>query len=76
MFQFGEDLYDTVDGADALLVVTEWPEFRTPEFDKIAGLLKNKVIFDGRNVFEPTQMEELGFDYYSIGRQPVISSNK
>ena len=74
--QFGEDLYDTVDGADALLVVTEWPEFRTPEFDKIAGLMKNKVIFDGRNVFEPTQMEELGFDYYSIGRQPVISSNK
>jgi len=73
---FGEDLYDTINGADALLVVTEWPEFRTPEFDKIASLLKNKVIFDGRNVFEPDQMEELGFDYYSIGRQPVLSSAK
>lgn len=72
--EFGEDLYDTIDGADALLVVTEWPEFRTPEFDKIVSLLKNKVVFDGRNVFEPDQMEELGFDYYSIGRQPVISS--
>jgi len=71
---FGEDLYDTVTGADALLVVTEWPEFRTPEFDKIEKLMKNKVIFDGRNVFEPEQMAELGFDYYSIGRQPVISS--
>jgi UDPglucose 6-dehydrogenase len=73
---FGTDLYDTITGADALLVVTEWPEFRTPEFDKISSLLKNKVIFDGRNVFEPDQMQELGFDYYSIGRQPVLSSAK
>lgn len=73
---FGSDLYDTIDGADALLVVTEWPEFRTPEFEKIEKLMKNKVIFDGRNVFEPDQMAELGFDYYSIGRQPVISSLK
>jgi len=73
---FGTDLYDTITGADALLVVTEWPEFRTPEFDKISSLLKNKVIFDGRNVFEPEQMLELGFDYYSIGRQPVLSSAK
>lgn len=74
--QFGEDLYHTIEGADALLVVTEWPEFRTPEFEKIEVLLKNKVIFDGRNVFDTDQMEELGFDYYSIGRQPVISSAK
>ncbi len=73
---FGIDLYDTITDADALLVVTEWPEFRTPEFDKISSLLKNKVIFDGRNVFEPDQMQELGFDYYSIGRQPVLSSAK
>lgn len=72
--EFGEDLYDTIDGADALLVVTEWPEFRTPEFEKIEKLLKNKVIFDGRNVFEPDQMEELGFNYYSIGRQPILSA--
>ena len=69
--QFGKNLYDTLEGADALLVVTEWPEFRTPEFDKIASLLKNKVVFDGRNVFEPEQMKELGFEYYSIGRLPV-----
>jgi UDPglucose 6-dehydrogenase len=73
--QYGKDLYDTIEGADALLVVTEWPEFRTPEFDKIAAALKNKVIFDGRNVFEPEQMAELGFDYYSIGRQPVKSQS-
>ena len=69
--EYGEDLYDTLRDADALLVVTEWPEFRTPEFEKIEALLKNKVIFDGRNVFEPEQMEELGFEYYSIGRLPV-----
>jgi UDPglucose 6-dehydrogenase len=74
--EFGHDLYETLEGADALLVVTEWPEFRTPEFEKIEKLLKNKVVFDGRNVFETNQMEELGFDYYSIGRQPVISSAK
>jgi UDPglucose 6-dehydrogenase len=71
---FGESLYDTLEGADALLVVTEWPEFRTPEFEKITALLKNKVIFDGRNVFEPEQMKELGFDYFSIGRVPVTNS--
>ena len=72
--QFGKNLYDTLEGADALLIVTEWPEFRTPEFDKIASLLKNKVVFDGRNVFEPEQMKELGFEYYSIGRLPVKNS--
>lgn len=72
--QFGKNLYDTLEGADALLIVTEWPEFRTPEFDKIASLLKNKVVFDGRNVFEPEQMKELGFEYYSIGRLPVKKS--
>jgi UDPglucose 6-dehydrogenase len=74
--EFGHDLYQSLEGADALLVVTEWPEFRTPEFEKITKLLKNKVVFDGRNVFEPEQMEELGFDYFSIGRQPIISSAK
>jgi UDPglucose 6-dehydrogenase len=73
--EFGTDLYHTVQDADALLVVTEWPEFRTPEFEKIGLAMKNKVIFDGRNVFEPDQMAELGYDYYSIGRQTVLSSN-
>ncbi len=74
--EFGQDLYETLEGADALLVVTEWPEFRNPEFEKVEKLLKNKVIFDGRNVFEPVQMEEIGFDYYSIGRQPIITNSK
>ena len=68
---YAEDLYATLNGADALVIMTEWPEFRTPDFDRITEALNNKVIFDGRNVFELDQMEELGFMYYSIGRQPV-----
>lgn len=68
---FAEDPYHALDGADALLIVTEWPEFRTPEFDRMDGLLKNKVIFDGRNVFEMDQMREAGYTYYSIGRDVV-----
>ncbi len=68
---FAENQYDALSGSDALLIVTEWPEFRSPEFDRIEGLLKNKVIFDGRNVFELDQMRELGFTYYSIGRDTV-----
>lgn len=68
---YAHDLYAAIEGADALMVMTEWPEFRTPDLDRIAGHLKNKVIFDGRNIFEPDQMLELGFTYYSIGRVAV-----
>lgn len=63
------DEYHAIEGADALLIMTEWPVFRTPEFDKLSKELKNKVIFDGRNLYEPKQVEELGFKYFSIGRQ-------
>jgi UDPglucose 6-dehydrogenase len=73
---FGTDLYDTVKSADALLIMTEWPEFRTPDFERIPALLRTKVIFDGRNLFEEEQMIELGFDYFSIGRQPVYGLSK
>lgn len=66
-----EDEYDTVEGADALMIMTEWPVFRTPEFDRLYKALNNKVIFDGRNLYEPDQMEELGFKYYSIGRRNI-----
>ena len=65
------DEYDALKEADALLIMTEWPVFRTPEFDKLTKELKNKVIFDGRNLYEPKQMEELGFKYYSIGRKNI-----
>ena len=60
--------YAALDDADALMIFTEWPQFRTPEFEKMAKLLKNKVIFDGRNLYELDQMKEMGYDYFSIGR--------
>jgi UDPglucose 6-dehydrogenase len=63
--------YEAIDGADALLIVTEWSVFRSPDFDKMESLLKNKVIFDGRNLFELAKMEELGYKYVSIGRREV-----
>jgi UDPglucose 6-dehydrogenase len=64
-----EKSYKALDGADALVIVTEWNEFRLPDFERISKLLKNKVIFDGRNLFSNEQMKELGFHYESIGRQ-------
>ena len=68
---FANDEYDALEGADALMIMTEWPIFRTPSFEKVTSALKNKVIFDGRNLYDLDQMEELGFDYYSIGRRIV-----
>nr|WP_293835381.1 UDP-glucose/GDP-mannose dehydrogenase family protein [uncultured Arsenicibacter sp.] len=65
--------YAALDDADALIIMTEWPLFRTPDFEKMNLLLKNKVIFDGRNVYELETMEEMGYTYYSIGRQAVKS---
>jgi UDPglucose 6-dehydrogenase len=60
--------YDALDGASALLVLTEWNEFRRPDFQRIKKLLKDPIIFDGRNIYDPGELEKLGFDYYSIGR--------
>lgn len=68
---FEDHQYDTLKDADALVIATEWSEFRTPEFGKMATLLKNKVIFDGRNLFELSKMEELGFHYESVGRKKI-----
>ena len=69
--EFAEDEYHAAEGADALLIMTEWPVFRTPEFPKLESSMKDKVIFDGRNVYELDDMKELGFKYYSIGRETV-----
>ncbi len=63
--------YEAIKDADAVLIMTEWPQFRTPEFEVMDVLLKNKVIFDGRNLYELDQMKELGYTYYSIGRDAV-----
>jgi UDPglucose 6-dehydrogenase len=63
-----EKSYDALNGADALAVVTEWNEFREPDFKRIKQLLKTPVVFDGRNIYSPGHMRALGFTYFSIGR--------
>jgi UDPglucose 6-dehydrogenase len=63
-----EKSYDALDGADALAVVTEWNEFREPDFARMRRLLRAPVVFDGRNIYSPEQMRALGFTYFSIGR--------
>jgi UDPglucose 6-dehydrogenase len=68
---YSDSEYSTLKNADALLIMTEWNEFRNPDLDVVKKELKNPVIFDGRNIFSPEKMKEAGFVYYSIGRQPV-----
>ena len=65
---FGNDHYEVLKGADALVICTEWSVFRTPDFDEMKKLMKAKLIFDGRNLYAKEQMKELGFTYYSVGR--------
>jgi UDPglucose 6-dehydrogenase len=69
---YAEDEYAALNGSDALLVVTEWNEFRNPDFALVKSKLKQPLVFDGRNIFEPEKMKELGFVYYSVGRKPVL----
>ena len=66
-----DNMYDAVEGADALIICTEWNDFRQPDFDRIASLLGEKVVFDGRNIWRRQTMEGRGFTYYSVGRPPV-----
>lgn len=68
---FCENMYETLDGADCLAIMTEWSEFRNPDFDRIGSSLREKVIFDGRNVYDLDTMKDLGFAYFSIGRPKV-----
>jgi UDPglucose 6-dehydrogenase len=72
---YAETQYDCLENADALIIATEWNEFRTPDFDKILSLLKDPVIFDGRNVFDVQAIEKKGFHYESIGR-PLVNQPK
>ena len=68
---YNKDMYAALDGADCLVIATEWSVFRTPDFDKVSSLLNNKVIFDGRNLYGLEQMRELGYHYECIGREVV-----
>ncbi len=64
----GRDDYEILNGADALVIFTDWQQFRTPDFDSIKAKLRKPVIFDGRNLYEPAYMKKMGFEYYCIGR--------
>ncbi len=69
---YAKNSYNALENADSLIIVTEWNEFRTPDFDKIKTLLNESLIFDGRNLYDPQKMREKQFTYYSIGRVPVV----
>lgn len=69
--EFTETPYDAAKDADAIFIATEWPEFRTPDFERLSAGLKHKVIFDGRNLYDLIQMKELGYTYFSIGRETI-----
>jgi UDPglucose 6-dehydrogenase len=77
---FGEQVrysstpYDALEGADALLIHTEWHPYRRPDFTRMRALMREPVVFDGRNLFRPAKMQELGFEYHSVGRTPVVPS--
>jgi UDPglucose 6-dehydrogenase len=66
--QYASNNYGCLDGADALILVTEWQAFRNPNFDRMKSGMRQAVVFDGRNIFDPVHMRQLGFTYYSVGR--------
>ena len=74
--QYAESQYEAIQGADALVIATEWNEFRTPDFIKMVKGMKNKAIFDGRNLFDMNAIKELGFHYECIGRGNVQKINQ
>ncbi|MEJ7684334.1 MAG: UDP-glucose/GDP-mannose dehydrogenase family protein [Segetibacter sp.] len=69
---FTRGAIDAVKGADAVVLVTEWAEFRLPDWNKIKTIMKGDVIFDGRNIYNPSEVAEAGFSYYAIGLQPCL----
>ncbi len=66
--RYSETPYEALEGADGLFVLTEWNEFRRPDFDRMKKLMRQPVVFDGRNIFDPPRMRERGFVYFGIGR--------
>jgi UDPglucose 6-dehydrogenase len=69
--EFAKGQYEAIEGADALVICTEWSAFRTPDFERMIAQIKHKVIFDGRNLYTIDQMKKLGLSYFSIGRKSV-----
>ena len=73
--EFSDDPYTTLDGADALAIVTEWKTFRSPDFSRIKNALSEPIVFDGRNLYDPVAVATTGIEYHAIGR-PVAYPNK
>lgn len=71
-YEISDGLYETARGADALVVSTDWDEFKAPDFEKLKSLMNAPVVFDGRNLYKLEQMEREGFTHYSVGRKPVM----
>ena len=69
--EFADDPIEAARGADAVAIVTEWNEFKLLNLERLRGLMRRPLIFDGRNIYEPERMRRLGFEYHSIGRRPV-----
>jgi len=69
--EYGDTLYECLEGADALVILTEWNQFRNPDFKKIGDLMGKKIIFDGRNIYDPARVKDSGFEYYGIGRAKI-----
>lgn len=74
IIEYANDMYEAIIDVDALVIVTEWPEFRVPNYKVMDKLMKSKLIFDGRNIYDPAEMAEFGYSYYSIGR-PMVNKN-
>ena len=67
--QFSDNQYTAIDKADALILVTEWKTFRQPDFKQMSNKMNKKIIFDGRNQYDPEELTEYGFEYHGIGRE-------
>jgi len=73
-FTLAKNAYDAARGADALAIVTEWQEFRSPDFERLRELLKAPVIFDGRNLYDPAMVSRFGLSYYAVGRGKLLAA--
>lgn len=73
---YASNAYDAATGADAIIIVTEWNEFKLLNLEKVRPLMKQPVIFDGRNIYKPELIAKMGFDYYSIGKKPLLAADK
>jgi UDPglucose 6-dehydrogenase len=71
-FTVCKNAYEAAEGADALAIVTEWKEFRSPDFDRLKKLMKSPLIFDGRNLYDPGMVGRFGLTYYAIGRGKAL----